>query len=72
MFLTVLSDSDDNKLKGELLLSYLDFGIVLLDGGNPKVQDSVYHYCMNYPQSEIMFTKFYKIIQDQVERLGLE
>jgi len=47
MVLTVLSDTDKHKITGELLLSFMNFFVTLLDGGNKKVQSSVYNFCLS-------------------------
>jgi len=33
--------------------------IKLLEGGNPKIQKTCYNYFLNYPKSEVLFSKFH-------------
>jgi hypothetical protein len=68
MLLTVFSDTNRNAIRGDLLQKYLDFFIILLWGGNKKVQSSIYTYCLNNHQSEKMFYKFHYIIDSGIQR----
>ena len=62
MLLTVLSDTNKNAIRGSLLQKYLDFFMTLLEGGNQRVQNSIHTYCLNRPESEMLFMKFNDII----------
>jgi len=44
MFLTVLSDSSNQSMDAEILNNFLELGIQLLEGGNPRIQKNIYHY----------------------------
>ena len=72
MILSVLSDSKHVELPHDLLESFLNFGITLLDGGNKKVQKTILPFFTSYPKSEIMFRRFYTFIRQQIERLKTE
>ena len=52
MLFTKLSQTD---LPGEIFMNLIEFGIKLLDGGNNKVQKSVYKFFTNFGCSEIFF-----------------
>ena len=73
MLLFVLSDPiTSSKMSHELFDSFLEFGISLLDGGNPNVQKTIYIYCTNVQHSEIMFRKFHEIISQQIKIIDNE
>lgn len=67
--LSVLSDLNYLNMPDELLDTFLKFGITLLDGGNSKVQKTIYNHCLAVTRSEIMFKRFYTLIQDQITKL---
>ena len=69
MLLNVLSDSQVHNMDDILLYHYLEFGIALLDGGNLKVQKTIYNFCKAYQKTETMFSKFHTIIQQQIETM---
>mgnify|MGYP000911866170 FL=1 len=69
MILSVLSDPNNLKIQEELLDTFLKFGIALMEGGNRKVQKTIYDYCVSFPRSEIMFKRLYTLIQNQIDKL---
>ena len=69
MLLSVLSNPDPNLVEDYLLEAYLDYGVQIVSEGNNKVQKTIFNYCQNYTESEYMFQKFEKIIQEQKKRL---
>lgn len=62
MLLTVLSDSSNKSMDAEILNHFLEFGIKLLEGGNTKIQKNIYHYCITFQRSEVLFSKLHSII----------
>ena len=70
MLLTVLSESNTSLIVNELLENFLTFGITILDEGNPRVQQTIYHFCKNFSRSEMMFAKFNIIISEEIIRLN--
>lgn len=72
MLLNVFSDSQVHNMDDNLLYHYLEFGIALLNGGNLKVQKTIFNFCKAYQKTEVMFSRFYSIIQAQIETLQLK
>lgn len=66
MFLNLISDSKGNVLEDDLLNQLLSFMIKLLEGGNSKVQKTIYNFFTSYPKSEILFWKFHGIITESI------
>lgn len=72
MILSVFSDAKYPTIPDELFDVFLKFGITLLDGGNNKVQRTIYNYCISMPRSEFMFKRFYTFISNQIRELKAE
>lgn len=62
MLLTVLSDSSNQAMDAEILNHFLELGIKLLEGGNTRIQKNIYHYCITFQRSEVLFSKLHSII----------
>jgi len=69
MFLTVMSDSSNASMDPEVLNSFLELGIKLLEGGNTRIQKNIYNYCVTFQKSEALFAKFYAVITTFSNRL---
>lgn len=69
MLLSIFSDPKHMYIDDDLLNQLLQFGISLLDEGNPNVQKTIFNYCTLYPKSEIMFKRFHTILQEQIAYL---
>ena len=72
MFLSILSNSKVYPIEDELLDALLDFMITLLEGGNQRVQKTVFNYFSYFPISEILFEKFYRIFTNAINSENLE
>ena len=70
MLLTVLSESNTSLIANDLPLNFLTFGVTILDEGNTRVQQTIFHYCQNFQRSEMMFAKFNIIISEEIQRLN--
>lgn len=70
MFLNLISDSKTNMLEDDLLNQLLSFMIKLLEGGNSKVQKTIYNFFTYYPKSEMLFWKFHGIITDSITMIN--
>ena len=70
MFLNVISDSKINPIENELLDHFLSFMITLLDGGNHKVQRTIFNYFNYYSKSEVLFQKFHQIFSDAIKEFS--
>lgn len=69
MVLGVLSDSKHADIPEDLLESFLNFGTKLLEGGNNRVQKTIYQFCTSYQRSEVMFRRFDAYIRKQTHKL---
>jgi len=69
MFLTVLSDSSNQSMDAEILNNFLELGIQLLEGGNPKIQKNIYNYFKTFQRSEVLFSKLYSLITTHGNRI---
>ena len=69
MFLTVLSDSSNQSMDAEILNNFLELGIQLLEGGNPRIQKNIYHYFKTFQRSEVLFSKLYSLITTHGNRI---
>ena len=69
MILMVLSDWKNNPLDDEIFLNYLSFFTKLLEGGNKKIQKTVYEYFKTIPRSEFIFEKFFYVLSEQIDFL---
>jgi len=54
MVLFVISEDHPN-LDGDLLINFLLFINVMLEGGNEKVQKTIYEFCVQNTKSELIF-----------------
>lgn len=70
MFLNLISDSKVNILEDDLLKQLLSFMIQLLEGGNQKVQKTIFNFFTYYPKSENLFWKFHGIISEAVKTIN--
>ena len=70
MFLNLISDSKVNTLEDDLLNQLLSFMIKLLEGGNSKVQKTIFNFFTYYPKSEKLFWKFHGIITDAIKNIN--
>jgi hypothetical protein len=68
MVLYVLSENTKN-LDGDLLIQFLKFSNSLLDGGNQRIQKTIYEFCISNQSSELIFKRFYDIIKKQIESI---
>lgn len=66
MVLTVLSSSV--SIDSEILLAYLNLLVALLEGGNNKVQKTIFNYFQTFSRSEVIFAKFHSIIASQTSK----
>ncbi|EWS73528.1 inositol-triphosphate type 1 protein (macronuclear) [Tetrahymena thermophila SB210] len=70
MVLTLISDIKENPFEDDkVLLNLFNFMNKLLQGGNKKVQKTIYNFFINHPKSEIIFQTFYTILLEQIEKL---
>jgi hypothetical protein len=68
MVLLVLSDFS-KSLNQEMLLNLLLFANTLLEGGNQRVQKSIYDFFINIQKSEMIFACFASIIKKQINAI---
>lgn len=68
MVLTVLSENSKN-LDMDLIEQFLLFINNLLEGGNHRVQVTIYEFFCNYSKSEVLFQKFNTIIRRQIDKI---
>lgn len=66
MFLNLISDCKTNIIEDDLLNQLLSFMIKLLEGGNLKVQKTIYNFFIYYPKSETLFWKLHSIIIEAI------
>jgi len=69
MFLNLISDSKVNILEDDLLNQLLSFMIKLLEGGNSKVQKTIFNFFTYYDKSEKLFWKFHSIIAESIKSI---
>ncbi|KAL4438749.1 hypothetical protein ABPG74_013422 [Tetrahymena malaccensis] len=70
MVLTLISDVKENPFEDDqVILNLFNFLNKLLQGGNKKVQKTIYNFFVNHPKSEIIFQTFYTILLEHVEKL---
>lgn len=69
MLLSILSDPKHTLIEDDILNELLEFGISLLEGGNPNVQKTIFSFCTIHTKSEVMFAKFHSIINEQIDFL---
>lgn len=62
MFLNLSSDCKTNIIEDDLLNQLFSFMIKLLEGGNLRVQKTIYNFFTYYPKSETLFWKLHSII----------
>ena len=66
--LTLLSEPPKSISNYETLYPHLiTLGIALMEGGNREVQMSVYSYCVNHTQSELLFMQMKSIFEQEIE-----
>lgn len=71
MILTIFSDQRF-EMDPDLFKVFLNLGINLLNKGNLKVQETIYNYFISYPRSEVLFERFYHLINLQIKLLKNE
>ena len=69
MLLSVLADPSEEMVDVEVFNNFLEFGIKLLEGGNPRIQKNIHTYFINFPKSEVLFAKFHSIISNYSDSL---
>lgn len=69
MILTVIADIKNNPIEDEIFDYYLFFLINLLEGGNPKIQKTIFTYFTTIPASEYIFEKFHSVFSEQINEL---
>ena len=62
MVLFVISENSKN-LDGDLLINFLYFINQLLEGGNIKIQTTIYEFCITNSKSELIFQKLFSYIK---------
>ncbi|EGR30288.1 MIR domain protein [Ichthyophthirius multifiliis] len=70
MFLELISDIKENPFDDNLFIQLLSFMIKLIEGGNQKVQNTIYNYFINHQKSEDLFNKFFTILTDQINNIN--
>ena len=69
MFLNLISNIKTYPFEDNLLIALLSFMSKVLEGGNLKVQKTIYNYFNHYPISEVLFNKFNNILLEFIEDL---
>ena len=72
MILNILADHKTYPFDDDFLNQLLSFGCKLTEGGNSKVQKTIYNYFANLPKSESIFSKINSIITMHSDELKLE
>ncbi|EGR30673.1 MIR domain protein [Ichthyophthirius multifiliis] len=65
MVLYVISENHKN-LDSEMLIQFLNFVNTLLEGGNVKVQKTLFEFYTTHQKSEVIFKRFNHIIRKQI------
>ena len=71
MILTVFSDVGF-EMEPRISSTLLKFGIALLEGGNKKVQATIFHFFTTFPRSSTIFEKLYRSVNEQVEMIRIK
>ena len=69
MFLNLISNIKTYPFDDNLLIALLSFMAKLTEGGNIKVQKTIFNYFTHYPISEVLFNKFNTILLEYIESL---
>jgi hypothetical protein len=67
MILNILADHKTYPFDDDFLDQLLSFGCKLTQGGNPKVQKTIYNYFANLQKSESIFSKINSIINAHID-----
>jgi hypothetical protein len=60
----------DSQLEKAIFKSLISLSIQLLDGGNHQIQQEFYQYFLTSSNSEFLFFRMHKIIQDKIEEIA--
>ncbi|EAR98945.2 MIR domain protein (macronuclear) [Tetrahymena thermophila SB210] len=71
MTLYVISENHKN-LDSELLSEFIKFLCTLLNGGNKRVQKTIYEFYISHQKSEMIFKRFDNIIRKQISSIELQ
>jgi hypothetical protein len=67
MILNILADHKSYPFDDEFLDQLLSFGCKLTEGGNHKVQKTIFSYFSNLSKSESIFSKINSIINGHID-----
>ncbi|CAD8210359.1 unnamed protein product [Paramecium octaurelia] len=72
MILNIIADYKIYPFDDDFFNQLLSFGCKLLEGGNPKVQKTIFNYFSTYSRSENIFSKLNMVINDHIEELNIK
>ena len=60
----------DSQLERDIFKALISLSIQLLEGGNHQIQQEFYQYFLTSSNSEFLFYRIHKIIQDKIEQIA--